>query len=92
LLCLDLFAFLILFGASCRRVDAGRWLLDKMNLQDIEPINTTEHLMEIKKSSKRGKWLLKTTRNGVVLESYRPLTKDEALQIIGAALVEDGCR
>jgi hypothetical protein len=63
-----------------------------MNIQDIERINTTEHLMEIKKSSKRGKWLLKTTRNGVVMESYRPLTKDEALQIIGAALVEDGCR
>lgn len=57
-----------------------------MNLQDIEPINTTEHLMEIRKSSKCGTWLLKTTRNGVVLESYRPLTKEETLQIIGAAL------
>ncbi len=71
-------------------MDAGRWPLDTMNLQDIETINTTEHLMEIKKSSKRGKWLLKTTRNGELLESYRPLTKEEMLQIIGAALVEDG--
>ena len=73
-------------GATCPRVVAGRWLQIDMNLNDIEKIDTAEHLLEINLSNKPDRWNLKITKNGKLRESYRPLTKDEVIQVILGSL------
>ena len=56
---------------------------------DVEPINTPEHRMEIRLMGDPNRWTIKTTEDGELRESYRPLTKKEILKVVAAALVEE---
>ena len=59
-----------------------------MNLEYIESINTAGQRLEITKSNRPDKLIIKTFKNGVTRESYRAMTKEEVIQIVGAALTE----
>ncbi len=59
-----------------------------MKLEDVEAIVKKGHKMEITVSSRPGKWNVTTKLQGEIMESYRPLSKVEVLELVRAALVE----
>ena len=67
---------------------SGRWPVakSKMKTNDIESICSEGHLMEIRLSKIPGKWHVRTTCDGQLRESYRPLTREEVIEIVESAL------